>query len=219
MLMTANIQCHFDKGYIANPYWAAIDRLINIQKKSGINRAKSDAKRRRALEEHLKMIGMSLADYEALEKEASEPFYRDKTGAIIIPQNQVEAFLVATCHQVSSQMRPCEPDQVRSRFVCCDWETGKKEQDGVFQRFVTVTSGTGNKLSNQRGLRTNPFISHFVAHGGIRFDADFVDAATLNQAIKWGGMFVGIGASRKMGWGRFRLASFQVEQVLDQAAE
>jgi hypothetical protein len=173
-----------------------------------MNRAKSTANRRKALEEHLRSLNMTLADYEDLEKRSARPFYTEG-AAIVIPENHVVSFMVATCDEIRSAQRPCEPQQVRSRFVATPWSTGKTAADGIWSRFATVTSGTGQKLSNQRGLRNSPFISKFTAEGSLSFDADFVDKAALENALRWGGTFVGIGASRKMGWGRFTVTEFR----------
>jgi hypothetical protein len=208
-VLTANCTFRFDRGYVADPYWPERSRLIDIQKESGLNRARSDANRRKALEEYLKRKGMTLADYEELERRSNRPFYTNGAD-IIIPSAQVLSFLVATCDQARSATRPCDPDQVRSRFAASDFHTGKKQADGIYERFATVTSGTGSKLSNQRGLRRSAFIEKFEAKGELTFDSGFVDPATLKNALEWGGLFVGIGASRKMGWGRFVLSEFTV---------
>jgi len=218
-MLTYEITCRFDRGYIADPYWPARARLIDIQKNSGMNRAKSTANRRKALEEYLRAAGMTLADYEALERQANEPFYRGHNGVIVIPELHVMSFLVATCDEARAAQRPCPPEQVRSRFIVSEWSTGKVGPDGVWERFATVASGTGAKLSNQRGLRTSPFISNFSATGAISFDPDYVDPKTLKSALEWGGAFVGIGASRKMGWGRFTVIGFDAVATVQAAAE
>jgi hypothetical protein len=207
-MQTMTISTYFERGYIADPYWPARARLIDIQKQSGLNRARSAANRRKALEEWLNANSMTLADYEALEAKSNEPFYRDGQGNIVIPENQILSFLVATCDEARSATRPCDPNQVRSRFIAGAWSTGKTKADGVWERFATVSAGTGQKLSNQRGLRRSEYIEKFEAQGSISFDPDYVDPKTLERALAWGGQFVGIGASRKMGWGRFELRSF-----------
>lgn len=197
----------FTKGYIADPYWPELEKYINIQKQSGMNRARSLANRRKCLEEYLGSIGMSLSEYEALERKSKQPFYLERSE-IIIPELHVISFLVATCDEARSATRPCEPNQVRSRFVVTPWRTGKSQADGIWSRFAVVAAGGGQKLSNQRGLRESQYIKDFSATGSITFDPDFVDPMTLQRALEWGGMFVGIGASRKMGWGRFALTAF-----------
>lgn len=209
-MQTAALVLYFKRGYIAHPYWPAMARLVDIQKNSGMNRAKSSANRRKALEEYLRSVTppMTLMDYEELERKAKEPFYRGEGGEIIIPELHVMSFLVATCDEARAANRPCDPNQVRSRFIVTPWPTGKHEKDGDYERFALVTGGSGQKLSNQRGFRTNPYISDFEAYGTISFDHEFVDPATLKRALEYGGMFVGIGASRRMGWGRFDLRKF-----------
>lgn len=208
-MMTYDLSAHFDKGYIANPYWPELEKLINIQKESGMNRARSSANRRKALEEHLQSAGMTFEQYVALEKKAKQPFYYGGAGEeIIIPELHVTSFLVATCDEIRSATRPCEPNQVRSRFIVTPWQTGKTKADGIWSRFVVVSAGSGQKLSNQRGLRESYYVSDFTATGQITFDQDYVDPKTLGKALEWGGAFVGIGSSRKMGWGRFKLSAF-----------
>lgn len=201
------VKAYFEKGYIAHPYWPEMAKLIDIQKSSGVNRAKSDKNRREALEQYLKSKSMTLADYEKLMKQAAEPFYRKNGGVseIVIPVNQVLSFLVAANDEARSRTRCCEPDQVRSRFTVTPWTTGKSKSDGTWERFVTVTAGTGAKLSNQRGFRSNEYISDFTAEGTISFNPDFVSPDALKALIIWGGENVGLGACRKMGWGRFEL--------------
>jgi hypothetical protein len=215
-MLTFEMSLYFAKGYIGDPYWPEREQVINVQKQSGMNRARSTANRRKALEEHLQAIGMSLADYEALERKAKEPFYRNGSE-IIIPELHVTSFLVATCDEARAATRPCEPNQVRSWFIVTPWRTGKAGADGVWSRFAVVAGGSGQKLSNQRGLRESQYIADFTAIGYITFDPDFVDSAALRRAIEWGGAFVGIGASRKMGWGRFEVREF-AEQAARKAA-
>ena len=213
--VTYEIAAKFPRGYIGDPYWPALDRLINIQKKSGMNRAKSDANRRKALEECLQREGMAFDDYKVLEKQARQPFYLNESGEIIIPELHVTAFLVATCDEARAATRPCQPNQVRSRFICSPWQTGKTEQDGIWERFATVTSGTGQALSNQRGLRRSAYIADFTAIGTIEFDPENVEPKVLKSALDFGGKFVGVGASRKMGWGRFELEDFKEASASD----
>src|SRR3974377_2075756 len=169
-MLKFRITAHFDRGYIADPYWPEREKLINIQKTSGMNRAKSPANRRKALEEYLTGATLTLADYEQLEKLASRPFYTNGSGAIIIPEIHVVSFMVATCDQARAATRPCDPGQVRSRFIMSHWDTGKDGDDGVWTRFAVISAGTGQKLSNQRGLRENKFISNFDGTGTITFD-------------------------------------------------
>ena len=205
--MKVDLTVHIER-YIAHPFWPEMSQLVQIQKESGMNRAKSSANRRKALEEHLKSIEVSLGEYEELERLAARPFYTSD-GVIIIPKHSVEGFLVSTMDQIRSAGRACPPEMVRTLLKASEWITTKTEPDGVWERFAVVTSGTGAKLSNQRALRSNPYIEDFSATGHLDLDPDFVKPDVLQKAIEWGGQRVGIGASRKMGLGRFRLTRFE----------
>ena len=203
------IKTHFPGRYIGNPYWPEMFRLIEITKESGMNRARASQNRRKALEEFLRSRGMTMADFEQLERDARRPFHTGQDGQIIIPAERVLSFLVATTDTARAAMRPCANEQVRSRFEVTDWLTGKYKSDGVWSRFATVSSGTGAKLSNQRGLREDHFIEDFSARGEITCDPKFVNVDVLRNALEWGGQFVGIGAARKMGAGRFTVQEFK----------
>jgi CRISPR/Cas system endoribonuclease Cas6 (RAMP superfamily) len=78
-----------------------------------------------------------------------------------------------------------------------------------WERFVVVKQGSGAKLSNQRALRTNKRIKSVVGRFTLTFSPDFVSPKKLREALEWGGQHVGIGASRKMGMGRFTVTGFE----------
>lgn len=199
----------FITPYVADPYWPEMYEVIEITKKSGMNRAKSDANRRKSLEEFLRAKGMTLAQFEELERMGKRPFHRDSKGRIVIPADNFLSFLVAANETARAAQRACPPGQVRARIAATDFLTERTEPDGVWKRFVTVNLGTGARASNQRGLRENAYIEDFSATGAVSFDEPTVDARALENLVRWGGQFVGIGASRKMGKGRFELTQFE----------
>lgn len=206
-------------SYIADPYWPERERVINIQKESGMNRARSSANARKALEEYLRANEMTLADYDALVALAERPFYTLDGGGpedtIVIPRKQVTAMLVAACDTARAAFRPCPPEQVRVALRTSEWRTNCTVSEAQpWERFVVVSSGTGAKLSNQRGLRRSLFIGAdppddcqptkpVVATGTISINETMVRPETLAKLLEYAGESVGIGASRKMGWGRF----------------
>lgn len=208
-MITIDLALDFQTPYVAHPYWPEMYEVIEITKKSGMNRAKSDANRRKALEEYLRANGMTLAGFEALEARSRRPFHTDAAGAIVIPVESVMAFLVAANDTARAAFKACAPDQVWSRIAATAFVTDRTEPDGVWRRFATVNLGTGARASNQRGLRENAFIENFTARGQLAFDEQLVDPVSLRNLIAWGGQFVGIGASRKMGKGRFLLAAWE----------
>jgi len=204
-------------GYIGHPYWPEMEQLINIQKESGMNRARSSANRRAALEQHLKSLGLSLTDYDRIEAAAQRPFHTDTEGNVIIPKANVDAMLVAACNTIRAAGRPCPPDQVRTVLRASTLVTDTPATEGrVWERFAVVSSGTGAKLSNQRGLRRNIYIGDqppgdlepagkVIATGTFDPNPEMVKPDVLHNALRYAGEWVGIGASRKMGWGRFDL--------------
>ncbi len=207
------------KSYIGHPYWPEMDRLVNITKESGMSRARSSANRRKALEEHLRTIEMTLAEYEELERLANRPFHVDGQDHIVIPKSNVEAMMVATCDTIRAAGRPCAPDQVRSLLRLSAWTTDASPADAlIWERYAVVSSGTGAKLSNQRGLRRNSYIGaepptgeptgKVIATGTVEVNPDMVKPDVLLRALSYAGEWVGIGASRKMGWGRFEVLTW-----------
>lgn len=217
--MRIDISVELD-SFLANPYRPEREEVINIVKESGMSRARSTANRRKALEEHLRGIGKTLAEFDELERRASEPWDVDETGHILIGRLNVVSMLVQTCDTIRAAGRPCPPSMVRTALRPSEWSTNMKPADAqTWQRFAVVTAGTGAKLSNQRGLRINEYIgavppegvptAPVIAAGTLDLNPEMVRPEVLSKALSWGGEWVGIGASRKMGWGRFTLAQFE----------
>lgn len=209
-MLTYDLSFAFTSPYVAHPYWTEMFQVIEITKKSGMARAKSDANRRKSLEEYLRANGMTLADFERLEKLSKRPFHTRPDGEIFIPRDSVMAFLVAANDTARAAFKASPPEQVWTRIQATDFMTGKTKPDGIWTRYATVSLGTGAKASNQRGLRENAFIENFTASGQLTFDEQLVNPDALKNVIDWAGKFVGIGASRKMGRGRFNLTKFDL---------
>jgi hypothetical protein len=200
-----NITLHFtEPGYIEHPYWPEQYRLIEIQKRSGLNRARTEQNRRRALEAHLTELGLTLAEYESLQALAARPFHTDATGHIIIPAEKVLACLVNAADVAPAKLRI---PSLRTALHATDFVTDKDKPDGVWERFAVVTLGTGSKASNQRGFRSNEYIRDFTARGRIEVEPEMVDPAAVVSLLTFAGRVVGIGASRTMGWGRFTVTT------------
>lgn len=201
------ITLKFDK-YIADPYWPAQEKVINIGKQSGVNRCRTQEKRDQVLRGHLTKIGMSMEEYRALEAEAARPFYLGDDGAIVIPEHQIYGCLVQTARQATGSVRVCAPEQVRTLLRISNWLTPRRQPDGVFERFVRPMDAKG-ALSNQRSLRSDPFIKDFSATGTLSFDPSVVNEKRLREYVAYAGRETGVGACRKMGYGRFTVADFQ----------
>jgi hypothetical protein len=208
-------QLQFQQGYIAHPYWPEREEVINIQKISGMNRAKSEKTRSAALTEYLKRTGWTEALYADLRHRAERAWYRaendDETSEILIPSHQLYGCLIEATKRCPATLRPCESDNLRHVIALSDCHTGKYTADGIFKRLVMPKSGTGQPLSNQRALRENPFIAQFTAAGTLRFFPDDLrdKGDFLEDFLIYAGQRCGVGASRKMGYGRFVVAEYR----------
>jgi len=216
--MDIRVVAHFEKGYIGHPYWPAREKLINIQKESGVNRVRSEQRREKALRDYLSSKGLSMDDYTALETQADIPFYTvNGTREIMIPAHHVHGCLANAADLCSASIRIARTEQIRTVVSSSDWLTGKTEPDGIWERFVVVKSGSGQSLSNQRALRTNPYIGVGEKGEGVAFDAtgllhfigDKEQLPKLREFLAWAGREVGLGAARKLGWGRFEIKTFE----------
>lgn len=191
-------------SYIADPYWPEREKLITIAKESGLSRARTEQTRRKALDTYLAANGMDRDRYEELQRLAARPFYLHD-GHIIIPRLHVMSMIAAACDEIGARDRPCPPALARTLIRPSPWTTGKTAPDGIWERFAVVTSGTGAKLTNQRALRRDEYITDADATGTIEIDPATIRPAVLWKALAYAGTHVGIGAARKMGYGRFTL--------------
>ncbi len=217
----------FNGRYIAEPYWPERAMAIDIDKQSGVSRAKSELGRTRALDAHLKKIGMSMDDLDELKKRAARPFYtvsdindtdaRDNAAVsaivsananahnlneIVIPPDRILACFVQGCDEAPSAIRIGRPDQVRSILKVEPIYTGKLKPDGTWVRAV-VPKKDGKPLSNQRSTRSSPYIERFSGDLIVSFDTSQMTSQRLQDFIIYVGREIGIGASRKMNCGRF----------------
>lgn len=200
------------KSYIAHPYWPEKDEAVDILKKSGCNKKRTEQARSEALLRYLEQIGMSAADFDALVKRGDEPWYRDDHGYIMIPRHHISACLVQACKSAPSTARVAY-EQFRSLIQLSDFGTEKQTHDEKFKRFILPTDGKGRPISNQRRLTVNDVIKDFEAQGTISLDPDEVKPETARALLVYAGKYIGVGAARKMGYGRFAVA--EMREVAD----
>lgn len=212
------------ESYIAHPYWEETERVVNIMKKSGLTRAKSDQAREKALRDYLSSIGMTAEEYERLSAKAALEWHFDDQGRIIIPRHQMSGCLVQTLVSMSSSHRPFKDGGVlRSLCQISDFVTPRTKADDTWVRFVRPTKD-GKPLSNQRSERRNQVIRKFTATGTLSFDpaeiaTDAQEAEDkVRRMLEYGGHYVGLGASRKMGHGRFKVLTFTPAAAAQDAA-
>lgn len=205
----------FPGRYIAEPYWPERAAAIDIDKQSGVSRARSESARVKALDAHLKKIGMSAEEFYRLQQKAERAFYTaaDITNVyghshyhaadeIVIPSDRILACLVQGCDQAPSAVRIAKPEQLRTVLTVDPIYTGKTGPDGHWVRAV-VPKKDGKPISNQRGTRSSAYIEQFSAPFTVHFSEAQVTPKRLKDFIEWTGREIGIGASRKMNNGRF----------------
>lgn len=200
----------FPQRYIAEPYWPEMAQAIDIDKQAGVSRARSESARTKALDAHLKKIGMSYEQFEALKRRATRPFHTAEDvkakghdpAEIVIPSDRMLACFVNGCDVAPSAIRISKPEQVRSIIQVDTIFTDRFAPDGCWVRAV-IPKKDGKPLSNQRGTRSSYYIEDFSAPIEVTFDESFVAPKRLKEFIEWVGREIGVGASRKMNNGRF----------------
>ncbi len=200
-------------SYIAHPYWPEMNEVIEIQKKSGLSTKKTDDTRDAALKAYLSKIEMNQEQYDELVRLSQRPWYRlngKDLGTIIIPRHQMSGCLVQATQSAPAGAK-VKKDALRSILQIGDFLTDKKKCDGVFKRYVRPSQGgTGKPASHQRSLRENEFVENAMASGTVQIDADALKMETVKALLKHAGKFVGVGASRVMGYGRFIVDTFEL---------
>lgn len=189
------------ESYIADPYWPEVEEKITLEKKSGMNFQRSDAKRDATLLAYLEQQGLTMEDYRALAEKAARPWYRlddeDQTSEIVIPRHQLSGALVQTCKvSPSSVIKRAWTENLRSMLRAEPLRTDKTEADRVWKRYVK------GDQSNQRRLETDEVIEDFTASGQCHFDPDILKPKTVEALFRYTLVHVGIGACRKMAFGR-----------------
>lgn len=192
-------------NYIAHPFWPAKNTVIDIEKKSGVNRQKSEEKRQAALKAECARQGITLLDYEQLKKEAAEEWYRSPQipgSPIIIPRHQIAGGIVQAIGGAPKALRgKFDRDNFRALVQISDFLTDLTEPSGVFVRFVKLEG------SNQRSCQRNQYIGCYLGHGEPfeavgRIDCGPKDVDTVKSLLTAVIETIGIGAARKMGFGR-----------------
>jgi hypothetical protein len=196
-------------NYIADPFWPSRNACINIEKKSGVNRQKSEEKRVQALKAECNKQGITYERYLELKEDAKTQWYRNKDGFIVIPRHHIAGTIVQTIGTAPKALRGIfSRDNLRALVQIGDFATTLKDSDGVFARFVKL-DGT-----NQRNWQENGFIGQYLDMGqpfeavGVIACQDDKQIQTIKACFTQAIEDTGIGASRKMGFGRGKIISW-----------
>jgi hypothetical protein len=200
------------RSYIADPYWPEQERLITIRKQSGVDRARSEEKRAKVLADFLKQRGIADAEYKTLVAAAERSWVRvdsaNPSSPIVIPARQISGMLVHAANNAPAGCRVPQ-DNLRSLIQVTDFVTDRTKRDGVFSRFILPKDGKGNPLSNQRRYTEDEYIENFAAKGTITFD-DSLKAEAVKGLLVYALGSIGVGACRKMDYGRGAVEEFKV---------
>lgn len=198
------------KGYIAQPFWPELKTAISIQKTSGFNRAKAEAKRRQALTAELEKRNMTMADYDTLIARTKRPFYRlgqpeREDGEIVIPGDNFLSFIANIAHRAPRAVAKIDPASCRVAVEIDEpLRTGKFKEDGIYIRFVR------NEESNEPMLAESPYIKDFQATAMITVNTEMIAVDDLLRMIEHGARWIGLGAARPMGYGRFKVSKWEL---------
>jgi len=198
-------------NYIAHPYLPARNLCIEIEKKSGVNRQKSDEKRVAALKAECQRQGITYERYLELREEAAVQWYRrPKDNRIYIPRHQIAGAFVQVIGTAPKSLRGIfTKDNFRALVQISDFVTDRAEPTGVFARFVKL------ETSNQRSWQENEYIGRYLDNGkpfeaeGVLSLADPKQNQTAKALLAAVVENIGVGASRKMGFGRGRILAFK----------
>ena len=193
------------ESYIAHPFWPEKERLIQIELHAHLKLLKNEDKKAAALKGQLDKEGLTMADYEALQVRAAREWYRidphDDASEIVVPRHQIAGCLVETINRTPKAINGgYNADSFRHVVRMSDFGTGKMTGDRVYSRYVKLDG------SNKRSLQENAVIENFSMTGKVSVKPD-VKPEPLARLLAYAFDEVGIGAARKMGFGRGTLLS------------
>ena len=140
-----------------------------------------------------------------MERRANRQWYREgdkDDGKIVIPRHQLAGCLVEAVGRAPKNLRGrFDKDSFRHLVQVGDFVTNKTAADGVFDRYVKL------EKSNMRNRQCNEYVENFTATGTISIPTN-VKTEDVQRLLEYAIEDIGVGASRKMGFGRGTVVSF-----------
>ena len=211
--MQCEVKIHLN-SYIGSPFWPETNDIINISKHSRLAFQRTEEKRTQTLNAYLSKINMTKKAYNVLLKKSERQWYRlnndNQKSKIIIPKNQMSASLVEACKVsptavIQSKLADC----LRAMMIVSDFVTKKTKCDEIFKRYIRGES-------NQPRYTESEVINNFDAIGTIDFDVSVFNLKTVTELFNYQLKYTGLGASRKMGYGRSNLV--HINELRDDVA-
>lgn len=199
------------RDLIYQPYTDSRAEVINIRKKSGADRARSEAKRKLCLEQELEKEGMTWDEWLELNAEADMLYKTDADNKPVIPRHWISGMLVNALSKLPKNARfDLTPDNLRVRCrILTGWHVESQEEVEAFTRAIK------NEATNQRRLQTDRVFEDVVIVGSIEVDEpddnetpDDVRAA-YRRIFEFALKECGLGGARKMGYGRGTVVSLK----------
>lgn len=189
------------KNHISHPYWAEKELTIRIEKDSGCNRLKSPEKKVSAIKAQCDIVGISYESYLDAVKAAKAQWYM-QNGKIYIPRHQIHGALVQAVGLAPKALRGVfTKDNFRAMVQISDFVSNKTSPDGIYTRYVK------DAVSNMRRLTQNEYVGEYLDKGApVEFKGticcDDNKLENVKRLMTEVVTNIGIGACRKMGWGR-----------------
>ena len=196
--------------YIGHPFWPETSEVINVQKKSGMNMARTEDTRAAKLKAYLKQQGLTQKDYDRMVELAARPWYRvdnlDSTTEIVIPSHQISGCLVQACKKAPAGAK-LDGERLRSIVHTTHLTTGRTEADAIYDRYVRPVDAQG-RPGKERRPTLNEYLEGFTAHGTVEINPDYVKPEQVKNLVVFAFDAIGVGACRKMGYGLGRVVQF-----------
>lgn len=193
-----DVGLHF-VNYLSNPYWTEKGRVITIMTQSGTNKQRTNEKREQALTAWLQKIGMTKEAFDILQQYGNREWHLNGQGCIVLPRHQICGGLVQTVRTQPKALRGAyDEDSFRAVVQVSDFVTDRKPVDAkIYSREVCPDP----RKSTQRQHQEHPYLENFDAYGHVIVRAG-QKLGDLGRIMEHTINTVGIGAARKMGYGR-----------------
>ena len=201
------LKIHLEK-YCAAPYTDALQEKIDLEQKAGISwRTKNPEKYKATMEAYLPTQKWTWAEFLQLVSDANIHWYTTKDGYIVVPEVNAQAFIGNLMCDSKAWVVPKILRQsvikgklgsanCRAKIVMSQLVSDKKITDEIeYTRFIKPVD------KNQKRQQVNWYVEDVTLTGSVRFHPS-VEQDRLLDLLAFGVQEVGIGACRKLGWGR-----------------
>jgi hypothetical protein len=139
-------------------------------------------------------------------EEVENALYRDKEGKIYFPSRWIKGCLENAAKGVRKGRVDLRSKVIQAVSIYPPQIYPTKLSDyEIDQQYVRLQ---GRNLI----LRSRPRFDEWEIKFEINFDEEIISANDIKKLLERGGRFIGIGDGRKIGYGRFKILEFKVEE-------